>query len=162
MIYCITNACRAGQHVVLHKDSKWKESWTKFKVSNPVVQGIFTIRRKYEESDNPFVNTARFVSDRVREILGPVFEETEHAQALAEIREMDPTFDLEEFMKETREFIVPEVLEAYVDWDPKTLKEWCSDAVYSVLRASRDPLVQEGLDIEGKILDLRNVEVCTT
>jgi mitochondrial import inner membrane translocase subunit TIM44 len=29
----------AGSGVVLHKDSRWKEAWDKFKDSNPVVQG---------------------------------------------------------------------------------------------------------------------------
>jgi import inner membrane translocase subunit TIM44 len=143
----------------LHKDSKWKEAWTSFKESNPVVQGIFTMRRRYEESDNVLVNTSRVLGDRFREMFGSVFEETEHAQALAEIREIDPSFTLEAFMKEAREFMIPEVLEAYVEWNPKTLKSWCSDAVYSILEASREPLVHQMHTVEGRILDLRNVDV---
>lgn len=150
---------RAGANVVLHKDSKWQEAWKSFKTSNPVVQGIFNMQRRYEESDNVFTNTTRILTDRLRDMFGSMFEETEHAQALAEIRMIDPSFSVESFMKEAREFMIPEVLEAYVDWKPKTLKEWCSDSVLSVLEASREPLVQEGHSVEGRLLDLRNVDV---
>lgn len=149
----------AGANVVLHKDSRWKEAWDNFKDNNPIVQGVFTMRRNFEESDNVFVNSARVITDRVRDMLSPVFEESEHAQAIAEIKTLDPSFELEEFLKEAREFMVPEVLEAYVHWQPKDLKEWCSDAVFNVLEASREPIVREGLTIEGKILDLRHVDV---
>jgi len=42
---------------------------------------------------------------------------------------IDPRFNLEEFMKEAREFIIPEIMEAYLSGDASTLKEWCSEAV---------------------------------
>lgn len=29
----------AGANMVLHKDSKWKESWNKFKEDSPIMQG---------------------------------------------------------------------------------------------------------------------------
>lgn len=31
----------AGANMVLHKDSKWKESWSKFKEDSPIMQGMF-------------------------------------------------------------------------------------------------------------------------
>jgi import inner membrane translocase subunit TIM44 len=36
----------AGAQMVLHKDSKWKESWTKFKEDSPIMQGN-TVKRIY-------------------------------------------------------------------------------------------------------------------
>lgn len=33
----------AGANMVLHKDSKWKESWSKFKEDSPIMQGMFFI-----------------------------------------------------------------------------------------------------------------------
>ena len=149
----------AGANVVLHKDSKWKETWNKFKDDNPIAQTVLSMRRKYEESDNPVVNAARFVSDRFRDMFGDALDESEHAYTIAEIKEQDPTFELEVFMKDAREFIIPEFLEATVHWNPKTLKEWSSEAVFSQLQAGRDPLVQQGLSIEGNLLDLRNVDL---
>jgi import inner membrane translocase subunit TIM44 len=29
----------AGANLVIHKDSKWKESWSKFKDDSPIMQG---------------------------------------------------------------------------------------------------------------------------
>lgn len=117
------------------------------------------MRRRVEETDNFLVNTGRVLADRFRDIFGPMFEESEHAQTLAEIREIDPTFKVEEFVKEARELMIPEILEAYIEWNKETLQLWCSDAVVSVLEASREPYEQELMTIEGKLLDLRNVEV---
>jgi import inner membrane translocase subunit TIM44 len=145
--------------IVIHKDSKWKESWNKFKDGNPVIQGIFSMRRRIDESDNILINAARIVNERIKNVLGLVFDETEHAQTLAEIRMIDPTFNLDTFMKETREFVIPEVLEAFIDWDKKKLSQWCSESVLSVLEASRQPLREQGLVSEGRLLDLRNVEL---
>jgi import inner membrane translocase subunit TIM44 len=119
------------------------------------------MRRRYEESDNAVVNTARVLADRLRDIFGPVFEETEHAHALAELREVDPSFTIEDFMKEAREFMIPEILEAYIDWDEETLKQWCSDGVFNILQMSRYLDLEEGSTIEGQLLDLRNVDVST-
>lgn len=149
----------AGANVVLHKDSKWKEAWDGFKTSNPMVQGVFSMRRRYEESDNAMANTARFLTDKLTDLFGPMFEETEHGATIAEIREIDPTFTVEEFMKEAREFMIPEILEAYIEWDEKTLKEWCSDSVFSILQMSREVEIEKGHSIEGNLLDLRNVDL---
>ena len=36
----------AGASMVMHKDSKWKESWNKFKDENPFIQGKKTLLRE--------------------------------------------------------------------------------------------------------------------
>jgi import inner membrane translocase subunit TIM44 len=35
----VTENPEAGANLVLHKDSKWKESWSKFKDESPIMQG---------------------------------------------------------------------------------------------------------------------------
>lgn len=35
----VTENPDAGANLVIHKDSKWKESWNKFKEESPVMQG---------------------------------------------------------------------------------------------------------------------------
>lgn len=62
----------AGASMVIHKDSKWKESWNKFKEENPFMQGIFRARRTYEESDNIFISYTRAFTDRISETFGKV------------------------------------------------------------------------------------------
>lgn len=157
--YSKLNFPSAGANVVLHKDSKWRESWNQFKDSNPVMQNMLNMRRRYEESDNVLLNTSRVLMDRMRDMFGTVMEESEHAHTIAEIREHDPSFTVDRFMKDAREFMIPEVLEAFVDWNRNELKQWCSASVMSLLEASREPLNQKNLKVEGRILDLRQVEL---
>lgn len=42
---------------------------------------------------------------------------------------IDPTFDLDEFMKEMHDYIIPEVLESFLHNNKEELKNWCSEAV---------------------------------
>ena len=44
---------------------------------------------------------------------------------------MDPDFNRESFEQELREYIVPEVVDAYLSVDKEALKVWCSEAVSS-------------------------------
>ncbi|KAJ5131866.1 hypothetical protein N7448_006024 [Penicillium atrosanguineum] len=145
----------AGTHVTLHKDAAWKESWRSFKDSNPMMQKLFGFREVYEESENPFISTARSISDRVTGF----FAETETATVIKKFREVDPNFQMEEFLRELREYMLPEVLDAYVKGDIETLKLWLSDAQFSVYAALAKQYTTAGLVSDGRILDIRGVDV---
>ncbi|KAJ1664896.1 protein translocase subunit [Coemansia sp. RSA 1813] len=149
----------AGDGVVLHKDSKWKESWDNFKANNSVMQGIFQARKNYQESENPVVEASRAVTDKVRGVFGFFFNETESASALRQIRDtIEPGFVLDSFVRECREFIIPEILDAYLHGDAETLKHWCSEASYNVLTAIFTAQAQQGIISDCKILDMRHVD----
>ena len=45
------------------------------------------------------------------------------------MRELDPDFRLEAWTGELREYIVPEVVDAYLSADRESLKAWCGEAV---------------------------------
>lgn len=79
----------------------------------------------YQESDNPFIVMSRSVTGTI----GRWFDETETAKVTKWVKEMDPSFTQESFLKELREYIVPELVDAYVNGDQPTLKQWCSEAV---------------------------------
>ncbi|KAG1453046.1 hypothetical protein G6F56_007666 [Rhizopus delemar] len=149
----------AGAQMVLHKDSKWKESWNKFKEDSPIMQGIFTARRNYEESDNIFVSYTRAFTDRVSDTFGSIFEESDQAQAIRAFQGIDPTFNMDKFMIDARTYIVPELMEAYLKGDVDTLKLWCSEATYNVLTAVIQAQMQQGLISDCKIQDLRDIEL---
>ena len=85
----------------------------------------------YDESDNPLISTARSISDRI----SGFFAENETAMVIKRFREMDPNFQMEPFLTEMREYILPEVLDAYVKGDIEVLKQWLSTAQYSVYAA---------------------------
>ena len=86
----------AGTNVTLHKDAAWKESWREFRDSNKVMQGLFSMKSAYNESENPLVSTARSISDRITGF----FAENETAMVIKKFREMDPGFQLEPFLRE--------------------------------------------------------------
>ncbi|KAG5990069.1 hypothetical protein E4U54_004188 [Claviceps lovelessii] len=145
----------AGTNVTLHKDAAWKEAWRDFRDSNKLVQGLFSIKGRYEESENPFISTARSITDRI----GGFFAENETAMVIKKFRAMDPAFQIEPFLQELREYILPEVLDAYVKGDTETLKLWLSAAQYSVYEALTKQYLQAGMKSDGRILDIRNVDI---
>ncbi|RKP09087.1 hypothetical protein THASP1DRAFT_14741 [Thamnocephalis sphaerospora] len=149
----------AGESVVIHKDSAWKESWKNFKETNSLMQSIFSAKRSYEDSDNVLIQYTRAFTERVSDTFGSIFSESESAMAIAQLKEtVDPNFNMEVFMRQAREFIIPEVIDAYLHGDTETLRLWCSEATYNVLTAGIQAQIQQGLISDSKILDLRNVE----
>ncbi|KAG6025069.1 hypothetical protein E4U41_001616 [Claviceps citrina] len=145
----------AGTSVTLHKDAAWKEAWRDFRDTNKFVQGLFSMKGRYEESENPFVSTARSITDRI----GGFFAENETAMVIKKFRTMDSGFQVEPFLQELREYILPEVLDAYVKGDTETLKLWLSAAQYSVYEALTKQYLQAGMKSDGRILDIRNVDI---
>ena len=151
----ILTALSAGTDVTLHKDSAWRESWNSFKEKSKLMQGLFNMKNTYEESENPIISTARSISDRV----AGFFAENETAMVIKKFREMDPSFQMEPFLKDMREYILPEVLDAYVKGDVETLKLWLSAAQFQVYSALMEQYTKAGLKSDGRILDIRHVDI---
>ena len=141
--------------MTVHKDAAWKEAWREFRDSNKFVQSLFNMKNVYRESDNPLIETARSITDKV----ASWFAENETAQVIKKVRQMDPSFKLESFLQELREYILPEVLDAYVKGDIETLKLWLSEAQFSVYEALTKQYLQAGLKSDGRILDIRGVDI---
>lgn len=119
------------------------------------MQSVFGLKSVYQESENPLISTARSITDRV----AGFFAENETAMVIKKVRTMDPAFQMETFLQELREYILPEVLDAYVKGDVETLKLWLSEAQYSVYEALTKQYLQNGLKSDGRILDIRGVDV---
>jgi import inner membrane translocase subunit TIM44 len=153
-ILLLTSAS-AGTNVTLHKDAKYKEVWREWKDNSKLAQGFFSMKTVYNESDNAIIQTARSISDRITGF----FAENETAMVIKKFREMDPNFQMEPFLTEMREYILPEVLDAYVKGDIAVLKEWLSAAQYSVYAALMQQYQAAGLKSDGKIVDIRGVDV---
>ena len=150
----------AGENIVLHKDTKWKESWERMKENNPLFRGVFSIKRAYNETDNPVIAYARDISERVSGTFTSLFEENETARTIKEIQlNIDPYFSVDSFMKEARAYIVPEVVDAYLSGDVEMIREWCSDAAFNILTAGIKAQRDQGLISDSHILDLRNIEL---
>lgn len=142
-------------NVTLHKDAAWKEKWSEFRDNNRMMQGLFSLKSTYNESENPLITTARSISDRV----AGFFAENETAMVIKKFREMDPSFQIEPFLQEMREYILPEVLDAYVKGDIAVLKLWLSTPQYQVYEALMKQYTTAGLRSDGRILDIRHVDI---
>ncbi|KAJ7210529.1 hypothetical protein GGX14DRAFT_451006 [Mycena pura] len=145
----------AGSAMVLHKDSPRQEQWNRLKETNPVFRTFASIRQAYGESENPVVASMRGVTDSI----GSWFDENETAQVMRLMKNLDPYFTREAFERELREYIVPEVIDAYLSADQAALKAWCGEATYNVLWATMDQYLRQGLISDSKVLDIRQVDV---
>ena len=92
---------------------------------------MVSLRQAYDESENPVVSAVRSVTDTI----GSWFDENETAQVMRLMKSMDPAFNREGFERDLREYIVPEVVDAYLSADQDALKAWCGEAV-RILRLS--------------------------
>lgn len=119
------------------------------------MQSLFNLKSTYNESENPLISTARSITDRV----AGFFAENETAMVIKKFREMDPNFQTESFLREVREYMLPEVLDAYVKGDVETLKLWLSAAQFQVYSALAQQYTTAGLKSDGRILDIRNVDI---
>ena len=79
----------------------------------------------YHESEEPLFSALRSVGSRV----GRLFDENDTARVIRAIRESDPDFKMESFLIELKEYIVPEIVDAYLSADKDELRQWMSEAV---------------------------------
>jgi mitochondrial import inner membrane translocase subunit TIM44 len=119
----------AGSSLVLHKDSPRQEAWQRLKETNPLLVKFGELKQSFDESENPFVTSVRGVTQTI----GSWFEENETAQVMRAMKAIDPTFSMGVFERELREYIVPEVVDAYLSADKESLQKWCSEAVSMVM-----------------------------
>ncbi|KAK9467400.1 hypothetical protein V1512DRAFT_261108 [Lipomyces arxii] len=141
----VTENPEAGSNVIVHENAKveGEDGW------------FGSIKAKIEESENPIVSSFRAVSSR----LGNMFAETEYASVMRMFKEMDPTFSSSSFLVEAREYIVPEIIDAYVNGDEQTLRTWLAEVQFIIWEAQAKSLREAGLTPDGRVLDIRNVEI---
>lgn len=145
--------------VVVHKDSKWKESWNKYKEDSSIFAGLNRFKTNYSESENPIVSSTREVTDRIAEIWGKFTAENESARVIRLMKEIDPSFRVEPWLNQLRDYILPEICEAYIKNDTPTLAQWLSEAPLSVHTATSKQVTEQKLKSDGRIVDLRNVDI---
>ncbi|WVN91172.1 uncharacterized protein L203_106427 [Cryptococcus depauperatus CBS 7841] len=141
----------AGEALVVSKHQE-TPSRLSFITSSPSYQRFL---ENYYESESPLISAIRTVTTKV----GSLFEENETAQVIRAMRAMDPAFRIDRWTGELREYIVPEVVDAYLSADRESLKEWCGEATFNVLWATMGQYIKQGLLSDSKILDIKHVDV---
>ncbi|KAK7115763.1 mitochondrial import inner membrane translocase subunit TIM44-like [Littorina saxatilis] len=145
--------------MVLHKDSRFYESWQNFKDNNQYVTKMFDLKVKYDESDHVVVRATRAFTDKIGHMFGSMFSKTEMSEVLTEICKVDPTFDKELFVRMCEQEIIPNVLEALIRGDVEVLKDWCYEAPYNTLTHPIKQALAAGYKFDSKVLDISNVDV---
>lgn len=144
----------AGEALVL-VDDKSQKKWRLLPEDSPLRRKMSEWHEEYQESENPFIERVRGVTNTV----ASWFEENETAQVVRAFKQMDPDFTLANFGLELREYVIPEVLDAYHTGQRHLLRQWCGEATYNVLMATIDPYLQRGYLAQGRILDLSSIEI---
>ncbi|CAH7672933.1 hypothetical protein BY996DRAFT_7512942 [Phakopsora pachyrhizi] len=121
----------------------------------PIRRAWQNFQLNYEDSDNPIIASMRTVTGAI----GRFFDETETAKVVRMIKEMDPEFEFDGFLRDLREYIVPEIVDAYVDCDFKSLKHWTSEAAYNVITAPMQLYIQQGIRPESQVIDLKGIDI---
>merc|ERR1712106_1181379 len=114
---------------------------------------------KFEEADNPLVRGARLVTDKLQDVFGSVFTNTELSETLTEIVKMDPSFEKEQFLKDCEKDIIPTILEAITRGDLEILEDWCYEAPFNVLATPIRQAKTMGLTISSRVLDIDSLDL---
>jgi len=147
------------QTITVHKDSQWYQSWKDFKDNNTYLNKLFDLKSKYDESDNLVVRVARTFTDKISGALSSVFSPSETSEALTEICRVDPTFDVAQFIRIVQYDVIPNIFESLARGELEILRDWCTEAVYSVLIHPINTSKALNYKYHLKIIDLTDVEL---
>ncbi|KAA0200168.1 hypothetical protein HAZT_HAZT005091 [Hyalella azteca] len=145
--------------VVLHKDSRFSQSWQNFRDNNPYVNRVMEWKNRLDESDHVIVRATYVVKEKITEILGPMFNSTDLSKTLTEICKMDPDFTKEAFMLELEYDILPNILEAMFQPNLKILEDWSYERAYSIVAAEVKQNAILGHHRKINVLELDNLEL---
>mmetsp|Transcript_26315 Transcript_26315/g.36930 ORF Transcript_26315/g.36930 Transcript_26315/m.36930 type:complete len:412 (+) Transcript_26315:177-1412(+) len=106
----------------------------------------------WETSQNPWVYRASSVYDTLT-------AESEYAVAVKELRELDPTFTLEEWKVDVVEHTLPQIMKWFLEGRINQLKPWLGEAVHNRLAAEMKARKEEGVQIDTHVLGIMNSEI---
>ena len=140
--------------------NKKGENFAKAVEKSAVGKGASYLKTKlWTESENPFIVLLRTINNKVS---GFFFAETETGKTIKLFKDIDPNFKMEDFHKNLRDYILPEVLEAHAKGDVKTLSHWMSEAPLSVYAAQQKYYTEQGLYPDTQILDIRDIDIANS
>lgn len=90
---------------------------------------MFEFKTQIDESDNPVLRATRTLTDKFSSIFGGMFKSTELSEVLTEIVKMEPTFELNEFLKRVQFDIIPNIMESVNQGELEILQDWCTEVV---------------------------------
>jgi import inner membrane translocase subunit TIM44 len=109
-------------------------------------------REAWETSQNPWVY-------RVSSVYETITAETPESVAVAELRQLDPSFTLDDWRRDVVEHTLPKIMEWFLDGKINQLKPWLAEGVFQRIAAEITARKQEGVEIDTHVLGIMNSDI---
>jgi import inner membrane translocase subunit TIM44 len=109
-------------------------------------------REAWETSQNPWVY-------RVSSVYETLAAETPESIAVAELRQLDPDFTLDDWRQDCVEHTLPKIMEWFLKGKINQLKPWFGEGVFKRIAAEITARKQEGLEIDTHVLAIMNSDI---
>ncbi|CAM9308902.1 unnamed protein product [Choristocarpus tenellus] len=119
---------------------------------NKVKDKVEDVQEAWETSQHPLVYSLSSTWDSIT-------SETEMAVGIRELRRLDPRFNIEDWKGDLTDHFLPEFMEAFLEGDADTLREWTGEACRKKLESEIAQRKAEGLVLDPNVLDIRQAEV---
>jgi import inner membrane translocase subunit TIM44 len=106
----------------------------------------------WETSQNPWVYRASSVYETLT-------AETPESVAVAELRQLDPDFTLDDWRQDVVEHTLPKIMEWLLKGKINQLKPWLAEGVFQRIAAEIKAREQEGVQIDTHVLAILNSEI---
>lgn len=106
----------------------------------------------WETSQNPWVYRASSVYDTLT-------ADSPESIAVAELRQLDPEFTLDEWKRDVVEHTLPKIMEWLLKGKTNQLKPWLGEGVFKRIAAENKARQQEGVQIDTTVLGIMNSEI---
>jgi len=109
-------------------------------------------REAWETSQNPWVY-------RLSSVYDTVTADSPESIAVKELRQLDPTFTLEDWRQDVVEHTLPIIMRWFLEGRINQLKPWLGEGVFKRLAAEMTAREQEGTQIDTNLLGIMNSEI---
>jgi import inner membrane translocase subunit TIM44 len=109
-------------------------------------------REAWETSQNPWVY-------RVSSVYETLTADTPESIAVAELRQLDPEFTLDDWRQDVVEHTLPKIMEWFLKGKTNQLKPWLADGVFNRIAAEIQARKQEGVQIDTHVLGIMNSDI---
>ena len=75
------------------------------------------------------MRVTRGLTERVGYLFGGIFSSTEMSAVLTEITNVEPNFNVSDFLKRVQYVIIPNVMESIRAGEMEILQDWCTEVV---------------------------------
>jgi import inner membrane translocase subunit TIM44 len=109
-------------------------------------------REAWETSQNPWVY-------RISSVYDTLTAESAESMAVRELRQLDPTFTLEDWRRDVVEHTLPVIMQWFLEGRINQLKPWLGESVFKRLAAEMKAREAEGVQIDTHVLAIMNSEI---